>query len=854
MSERLARAGLREMLRLPRPGARWPAWRWIATFAVTLSLGVIARRLGRVWTWVLLATLLGLGLGWVPLFGVLGFELALATAVFAAVMGLDVGSAFARTLQRLPAAPAAVEAAAAAPAAAEATAAAPSEPAAPAAPPRARTVGRTLARSTVTAALLAAAIVAIPGGIAAVRGLWVPTCDWWFGLEAYLVMPIATALLAGATGHALGMLTGPRRVVGAAVAQLPALLIAAAALHRFYSAPPVFTYNAILGYFPGNLYDENVQLTAALLWSRLEQALWVIALLAAVALWLDLPRLRVARAPRPGGRRGGAIVLLLAAGASALGLRLQAGQLGYAIDAGDIEHALGGRLETPHFVIHYARTPEVEEVIGLVAADHEFRYAQVVGQLGVAPAGKLRSFYFASRDQKARWIGARDVEMAKPWRREIYLEHRGFPHSSLRHEIAHAVASEFGDPLFGVASRRVLGLPLLASPGLIEGLAVALDWPGGRYLGMTPHEAVRVLQELGARPSIGSLLSLQFFGVSSTAGYTTAGSFLRYLLDRHGAARLRAVYASGGDFAAAYGKPLAALEAEWLAMTRAIELPRAAIEASRERFRGTSVFARPCPHAIAARRERAQRALAAGDRSGAVTLMRAVCGDAPEEPRHRLDLGTVLYAGAPAERAEALALWTALARDGERVTSTLRAEALENLARAAAARGEDAEVKRLIAEAAALPVDGDAGRQLQALAYALDHAGPAGAALRGYFFGGASRIDLPTWARLATLAEPRLGLGHYLLGLQHLSRGELGDGAAALARSLVLGLPGLAFVQNAARRLAVAAYRTGDAAQLATAITALSGAQMTEVERLLARDWLDRAAFDAAAAPPTSPR
>ena len=44
--------------------------------------------------------------------------------------------------------------------------------------------------------------------------------------------------------------------------------------------------------------------------------------------------------------------------------------------------------------------------------------------------------------------GARDVEMAKPWRREIYLEHRGFPHGSLRHEIAHAVAF-LASPLAG---------------------------------------------------------------------------------------------------------------------------------------------------------------------------------------------------------------------------------------------------------------------------------------------------------------------------------------------------------------------------------------------------------------------
>src|SRR3954467_11898155 len=46
--------------------------------------------------WGALAVVLGVGLGWVPLFGVLGFELATAVALFAAVMGLDLGSALAR--------------------------------------------------------------------------------------------------------------------------------------------------------------------------------------------------------------------------------------------------------------------------------------------------------------------------------------------------------------------------------------------------------------------------------------------------------------------------------------------------------------------------------------------------------------------------------------------------------------------------------------------------------------------------------------------------------------------------------------------------------------------------------------
>ncbi len=284
-------------------------------------------------------------------------------------------------------------------------------------------------------------------------------------------------------------------------------------------------------------------------------------------------------------------------------------------------------------------------------------------------------------------MGARDVEMAKPWRHEIYLDHHAFPHPSLRHEISHAIASAFGDPLFGVAAKPIAGLPLLVNPGLVEGLAVALDWPGtdGR---LTPHEAVRAMQTLGLEPPIGEVLSLQFFSVSSARGYTTPGSFLRFLFDRYGAAALRALYRSGGDFEDAYGKSLDALAGEWRAMLAGITLPADVIEAQRERYRATSVFARPCPHAIAAARERAGIALGDGNRDGAIAILRDVCGRAPEEPRYRFELGELLdHDGDDEERGEAEALWRSLAGDRDAVTTELRAEALDRLAHAAGARG-----------------------------------------------------------------------------------------------------------------------------------------------------------------------
>jgi hypothetical protein len=617
---------------------------------------------------------------------------------------------------------------------------------------------------------------------------------------------------------------------------LPIVALAGAGFWRFYSEPPVFIYNALIGYFPGNMYDENIRIGMPVVWSRLEQLALVTAIVAAVAGRLDIPTFRIRlREPRPRRRTAPALAIAIVALAGATVMHAQAGDLGYVIDGGDIQAELGGRLETPHFVIYYARTLEIEKDIAIIARDHELRYAEVVAQTGLAPAGKITSYYFASSEQKARWFGARNVEMAKPWRHEIYIDHRPFPHPSLRHEIAHVIASAFGDRFFGVATKNVV----LFNPGLIEGLAVALDWPGG-YDRLSPHEAVRAMQVMGMQPTITELLSIQFFAVSSARGYTTAGSFLHFLLEKYGAAPLRDLYHNGGDFAGAYGKPQGVLETEWRDMVSKIELPKAVIEGTRERFRGGSVFSRPCPHAIAARREAAGVALAHGDRPHAIDLLRHVCGDAPEEPRYRLDLGDFLAGGDEPQKTEARTIWTALATD-DKLTSSVRAEAFQRLARYAK---DDAARIELIEKARALPLDQNERRALDAEAFALHYTGPAGDQLRRYFYSTGPNLDLVKLAGEAAAADPTLGFARYIYGLQKANAGDWPTAAVELDQALAAGLPGTNFVRFAARRLAVVAYRAGDNARLERAIAAMYGPDMTETDHLLGDDWKHRATFD----------
>jgi hypothetical protein len=97
---------------------------------------------------------------------------------------------------------------------------------------------------------------------------------------------------------------------------------------------------------------------------------------------------------------------------------------------------------------------------------------------------------------------------------------------------------------------------------------------------------------------------------------------------------------------------------------------------------------------------------------------------------------------------------------------------------------------------------------------------------------------------MASLAEPDLGFGFYLLGLQLTNSNDWHRSAVMLGYSLQRGLPDISFVRNGARRLAVAAYRAHDLPLVEQAIAALRGPGMTETDHLLADDWAARLRFD----------
>jgi hypothetical protein len=780
-------------------------------------------RARRTWIWAALLALLGGVMCAIPLFNTLGYEFAFAMAIASSVASADLAAALTRRLAQV----------------AESD---PGDAADIDLLPGARTVF-TLAAA---AGLLALALLVPPLLLVSANAIRVRNCDWGFGFACYGWMTALSALWAAGVGVTCGLAAGGRRVLSNA---LPYLVVVAAIVHsvwRFYDAPPVFSYNPLCGYWSGNLYDENIELGAPLAWSRAHQLLTVLAALGLCAALIDVPAARLRLWRRRPARARFELAICLAALLGAVAIRGRAGELGFALGADEVADALPGRYETAHFILHYPPGGEIERDIAFIAEDHEFRLAQITRTLGVPPpAHKIDSFYFQSADQKQALMGARNVYMAKPWREEVYLHHAPFPHPVARHEIAHVVAGTFGDPLFRVSARPVLGVPVFFNVGLIEGIAVATDWPDHFNRALTPHESVRAMLDMGMAPPVDRLLSTGFFAFSSARSYTAAGSFVRFLLDRYGAERLRTLYRTGGDFSAAYRRPQGELVAEWQAMIAKVVLAPGDAEVVRERFRKGGIFQRPCPHAIAGKEMRAAERAAKGDLDGAIQLIRSVCSDAPGEPSHEMDLADLYERASRGE--EAAAIYRRLASGkGDAITSSTRVQALLGLARLAARRGDWPAVMAALDRASGEPVEDDLLRQVRAQRMAAGHGGPAGPHLRAYFWPPGDPNDpIDPMAELgraaaAALAEPSLGMGHYLVGRQLSGHGSPAEAAKALARALDLGLPDPLLARECAEHLAASAYLAGDLAMVERAAGVLTADGQPAVTRLYGYDWLER--------------
>ncbi|HEX7664037.1 MAG TPA: hypothetical protein VF407_06000, partial [Polyangiaceae bacterium] len=646
---------------------------------------------------------------------------------------------------------------------------------------------------------------------ALLHGLRVGFCDFTGGVLGFALTALPGTILGGIWGAVAGEIAGRtkrRKLVSVLVSLAGPLACVFLGLARFYTSPMVFAFDPFVGYFSGSFYDTVVDPGSPLLSYRFGTLATIAFALAAASLverdgdhfvWAPTTSTTLARR-----------ILCVTAFLTSLYVTADGKELGHWQTTDSIAADLGGRKSGTRCDVVYPQSMS-ERDASLLVKDCDEEIAGDEKVLGIHGPDRITAFFFRDAGDKKRLMGAGDVYIAKPWRKEVYLQVGGYPHPVLGHEIAHVVAGAFGRGPFKIAG--ALG-GLWPNPGLIEGVAVATAPEEGELTELT---WARAMLDLGILPPMREIVGVDFLGRSSSQSYTTAGAFIKWMMKAYGVDKVRAVY-GGTPFEVATGKSVDALDAEFRAFLKSDQpLPDQAMSFAKGKFDRPGLFSRLCPHVVDGLLEKANACRDGQSYAQAIGLYDEILAKDPVNAQATFNRATSeVRAGATDKgRAdlEALEKNAAFARSWHD-----RSE--EALADDELARGLYEQAAARYKALAAATLDEDAGRTYEVkLAGALDPI--ARPAITGILLGP-QRGDDPFYA--ATLlgawqTRTHDPLADYLIGKNTARKGQYDEALPHFEAVIDAGAPSTRIGRELLHQYAIIACAKGDPKLVARAKT-----------------------------------
>lgn len=450
-------------------------------------------------------------------------------------------------------------------------------------------------------------LLAIPWGVATLNLFLVKNCSYFEGLLFFLLIPVVTSIFSvSLAGFSLAIARRPSIVYLAFLA-----LILIHPLYLGYFSSQIYSYNPVYGYFPGFSYDEVLTISSTLIISRgLTLGLSLLLMLMTMVI-MDTASIHddaftkimlIAKQFRLDARNViMALLLVLLAGAF-----ISRGRLDFETSTARLQQALSSRCTTEHFRIFYAPGSFSDDEIRWVSEEHEFRFHQVEEALQTHFSDKIDSYIYPDPDTKRLLVGTGTTNIAKPWRREVHLNKQSWE-ATLKHELVHVVAGQFGMPV----------IKAHYNIGLVEGLATAID---GDFGNRTLHEYAAAVSRFGIMTKPDELLSPAGFMLhSSSLSYVLMGSFCKYLIDHYGMVRFKELY-GGKSAARVYGESYDQLVESWQHFLLRVATPAGWQKHVEFYFKRPSIFAKECVRTIAKLNQEGFRRLAERNSAPAMDL------------------------------------------------------------------------------------------------------------------------------------------------------------------------------------------------------------------------------------------
>lgn len=316
------------------------------------------------------------------------------------------------------------------------------------------------------------------------------------------------------------------------------LLILSVPIIEFYFNPQIYFYNPIFGFISGTIYDEDISLNNILISYRLFNIAFFIGL-AFLSELMDK------------GKKFYKWKSLLIVLICLIIFYLLKPTLHFSSTFNSLTKKLGKSLKTKHSIIYYSKAIKNPKEIELIGLLHDYYYEAVMNELKLRNKSKIISFIFADENEKRFLFGSGKADVAKPWLNQIYLNYPTL-RETLKHELTHLLAKEFGATPFKIASRLNLAIT--------EGLAMAIENNFDNY---PVHYMAKLAFNSGYKIQVKKLFSgINFFSQYSSVSYIYAGSFIRFLIDKYGVNKIKEFYKSA-NFENVYNIPFNQIEKEY---------------------------------------------------------------------------------------------------------------------------------------------------------------------------------------------------------------------------------------------------------------------------------------------------
>ena len=663
-------------------------------------------------------------------------------------------------------------------------------------------------------------IWAIPMVLLGLSSLRIRQCAPGEGLAFMILGPAIGTALAGCAGvWVAGYVNRPRLSpwLAASVPVSAALL----GLWAFYSTPTVYVFGAFAGYFPGAIYDDLVQIPTRYLTYR---ATIVLALLALALLFDALwdPAEGMVEFRRRGRRQLGTVLVALAALGVVVASYWHGDALGHWVSEEYLTERLGKTEQGRHCIVHMPRETLPEDANRLLE-DCDFHVARTRALIGASSNEPVTAYFFRNPDEKKDLIGVGRTLIAKPWRREVYLQMSGWPHPVLGHEIVHAVLAEAGRGPFRVAS--MFG-GLIPNPGIVEGAAVALARDVRDEL--DPDQWSKILMDRNELPAARTIMSLQFSALPARRAYMAAGSIIRLLIATRGMDAFLDAYRHGRI------EDLDALDAEWRAYLEDVPVTAHERGVAEVELAMPSIFSSVCPHELAKLRAHLGGDTAARDDLRTIDTCRAILDINESEAEAQAALvGALARSG---QNAEALATLEAL-RDAMAAPKPIVAAALEAYADASWSLGRLDEAAKLYDELLAIPRTDGATRQAEVKKLALGARDDERSLIYQMLLDSSpSAVVVHLAHALAAIRDD--GLGQYLEARQLMGQSRYALALPLLQDAERLGLPSVRLERELSRMLGITYFALGRYDESAEAWR--EQAWTSRAARAEAERWIER--------------